>query len=48
MSDPTIINNHFNKIQMSREKHSVLPSNTYDVDEKGFRQGISDSANVIV
>ena len=48
MSDPTIIPDHFNKIRVLREKYSILPVNTYNVDEKGFRQGISDRAKVIV
>ena len=48
MSDPTIITDHFNKIRVLREKYSILPGTTYNVDEKGFRQGISDYAKVIV
>jgi len=48
MSNPTIITDHFNKIRVLREKYSILPGNTYNVDEKGFRQGISDRTKVIV
>jgi len=48
MSDPTIITDYFNKIRVLQEKYSILPGNTYNVDEKGFRQGISDCAKVIV
>jgi len=48
MSDPAIIADHFNKIRVLREKYSILPGNTYNFDEKGFRQGISDRAKVIV
>jgi len=46
-SDPGVIQRHFSKVQRVRKKYSITTANTYNMDEKGFRQGISDRAKVI-
>lgn len=48
MSDPVIINSQFSKIRILKQKHATRESNMYNVDEKGFRQGMSDRAKVNV
>ena len=46
-SNPETIRSHFSRIQQARMKENILESNMYHMDEKGFRQGISDRAKVI-
>jgi len=46
-SDPELIQRHFAKVQQVRRKYSITNANTYNMDEKGFRQGVSDPAKVI-
>ena len=48
MSNPQVIVDHFQKIQRLKTKHGILEEDTYNVDEKGFLQGISDQAKVII
>ena len=47
MSNPEVVHSHFARIRLLQRKHSISESNTYNVDEKGFRLGISDRAKVI-
>src|SRR5205807_9029630 len=46
-SDPGVIQRHFARVQQIRKKYSITEGNTYNMDEKGFRQGVSDRAKVI-
>jgi len=46
-SDPGVIQRHFARVQQVRKKYSITERNTYNMDEKGFRQGVSDRAKVI-
>jgi len=46
-SGPELIQRHFVKIQQVRWKYSITDANTYNMAEKGFRQGVSDRAKVI-
>ena len=46
-NDPTLIEDHFRKIQLIRKKFHITDARMYNMDEKGFRQGISDRAKVI-
>jgi len=46
-SNLRVIQRHFNKVQHVRKKYSITEGNTYNIDEKGFRQRISDRAKVI-
>lgn len=46
-SDPGTIRTHFTRIQQARTKYNIVDSNMYNMDEKGFRQGISDKAKVM-
>ena len=46
-SDPEVIQRHFARVLQVRRKYSITDKNTYNMDEKGFRQGISDLAKVI-
>ena len=46
-SQPDTIRKHFSRIQQARLKYNITNSNLYNMDEKGFRQGISDKAKVI-
>ena len=41
-SDPGVIQRHFARVQQMQKKYSITEGNTYNMDEKGFRQGISD------
>jgi len=41
-SDPGVIQRHFARVQQVWKKYSITERNTYNMDEKGFRQGISD------
>ena len=46
-NDPDIISDHFRRIAAVRRKYGITDSRTFNMDEKGFRQGISDRAKVI-
>ena len=46
-SDPNLIRSHFNKLQHLRRLYNILDKYTYNMDEKGFRYGISHQANFI-
>ena len=46
-NDPTLIEDHFRKIRLIRKKFHITDARMYNMDEKGFRQGISDRAKVI-
>ena len=47
MSNPEVVNSHFSKVRKLQHQYNLKDSNTYNVDEKGFRLGISDRAKVI-
>jgi len=46
-SNPGVIRRHFARVQQLRKKYSITERNTYNMDEKGFRQGASNQATVI-
>jgi len=46
-SNPGIIRDHFNKLLQLKRLYRITDATTYNMDEKGFRQGISDRAKVI-
>jgi len=46
-SDPEIIRDHFNKLLQFKRVYRITDATSYNMDEKGFRQGISDQAKVI-
>ena len=41
------IRTHFSRVQQTQMKYNITNANMYNMDEKGFRQGISDKAKVI-
>ena len=47
MSELGGIINHFMEVKQLRINYSILNKNIYNIDEKGFCQGISDRAKVI-
>ena len=46
-SNPEIIRDHFNKLLQLKRVYQITDATTYNMDEKAFRQGISDRAKVI-
>ena len=46
-SNPEVIREHFNKLLQLKRLYQITDATTYNMDEKGFRQGISDRAKVI-
>ena len=46
-SRPQIIQHHYTQVQKVRNEYSIADGNIYNMDEKGFRQGVSDRARVI-
>jgi len=46
-SNLEVIQHHFARVQQVWKKYSITKRNTYNMDEKGFRQGVSDRAKVI-
>ena len=46
-SDSGVIQRHFARVQQVRKKYSIMERETYNMDKKGFRQGVSDQAKVI-
>jgi len=46
-SDPNLIQSYFTKLQHLRRLYNILNNHTYNMNEKGLRQGISDRAKVI-
>jgi len=46
-SDPGVTKRYFANVQQVQKKYSIIERNTYNIDETGFRQGISNQAKVI-
>ena len=46
-NDPVLIQDHFRKLRALQKNYDITDCNIYNMDEKGFKQGISDRAKVI-
>ena len=46
-SEPQVIQKHYRDLSSLQRQHDVIDANIYNMDEKGFRQGIADRARVI-
>lgn len=46
-NDPALISDHFRKIAKLKQEFGITDPLTYNMDEKGFLQGVSDRAKVV-